>query len=554
MKKLKNTFALFLSIVMLTSICSAMPSYAQETSSDIVMERNLQKSLSIMEKRTRQIASNPITTVSTYEELVAAIESKATNIYLLQNIYLENSLQIDYDVFFLADPQGKTIYAAGYRHIQITSSDVQLQFDNVTLDGNYDGTSNSIYGGVETTNVTDISIVGLTIQHCNGTAIYNEGLKNNEGSFSLYNCTIKNNTNGAIDSYAANNLLYNVICENNTDAYTTISLGAIHDAITSNTYIYNSTIRNNSALEGGGIQLYYTNTFLDSTTIIENNYAEEFGGGINAYNSSIESYATIKNNTSINQGGGVFLKDSTFTMQGGEISYNRANIQVVRNDNYGGGIAIETNTENSNGDVIINDGLIEKNIAAFGGAIGSGQRSSYDFYPSFVKINGGTIRDNGNQTTDADIFNSCESGGGIYVNRVEMTGGIIEKNQALTAGGICSAYFTMSGGTIQDNGYFETEDGEIIVKTMSGGGVLCRISAIITNGLIYGNMAQNGGGMFINGSLKLSAPAYIRYNTATKKGGGVCFYKSTGGNIDEIDYSRIKNNTAPNGPQYILSK
>lgn len=551
MKKFRKTMALFLSVVMLVGICSAVPTYAQDISTDILIERNVQKSLANAEKRSLRIAATPMTTVSTYEELTAAVESKATNIFLSQDIYLENTLQIDYDVFFLAAPQGKTIFAdTGFRHIQITASDIQLQFEHVTLDGNYDGTGYSMCGGIYAENIANVSISGLTIQNCYGTAVFNVLQEIEDSSFSLYNCTVKNNKDGAIDSYAKNNLLYNVLCENNTESGTNISLGAAPGTDAIHTIIYNSIIRNNSASEGGGIQFVNTSAFLDANTIIENNYAEDIGGGIEADNSYIESYATIKNNTSQSQGGGVFLRNSTFVMQGGEISCNKTYTRFNFLDGYGGGIAIYNTVSNPNGDVVINDGLIEKNQAACGGAIGSSQSGPYVFNPSYVKINGGTIRNNGNQTSDTSIYDRCERGGGIFADKVEMTDGIVEKNQAYIAGGIETDYFIMSGGTIQDNGYFETEDGEIIVNTHSGGGVFCRKNAVITNGLIYGNMAEYGGGMYINGSLDLSAPAYIRYNTATVEGGGVCFQRLSGSSVGEIDYSRIKNNTAPTYPQY----
>lgn len=550
MKKFRKTMALFLSVVMLVGICSAVPTYAQDISTNILIERNVQKSLAKSEKHSRRIAVAPMTTVSTYEELAAAVESKVTNIFLTQDIYLENTLQIDYDVFFLAAPQGKTIFAdTGFRHIQITASDIQLQFDHVTLDGNYDGTGYSMCGGIYAENIANVSISGLTIQNCYGTAVFNVLQEIEDSSFSLYNCTVKNNKDGAIDSYAKNNLLYNVLCENNTDATINISLGADPGTDAIHTIIYNSIIRNNSASEGGGIQFYNTNAFLDANTIIENNYADSKGGGIDSYNSRIESYATIKNNTSLIQGGGVCLKDSTFVMQGGEISCNKANTRMSL-WHYGGGIAIDNSVSNPNGDVIINDGLIEKNQAAFGGGIGASQIGAFDIEPSFVIINGGIIRNNGNQTSDTEMLDLCMYGGGIFAEKVEITDGIIEKNQASSAGGIATHYFIMSGGTIQDNGYFETEDGEIIVKTHSGGGVFCRKNAVISNGLIYGNMAEYGGGLYINGSLDLSAPAYIRYNAATVEGGGVYFYRLSGGSVGEIDYSRIKSNTAPKYPQY----
>lgn len=544
MKKIKNLLLVILSVVLLINIYPTIPTYAQTKSSNSETEYIVENAKSVMKNRSQRISAAPITSVSTYSELVAALNTKANNIYLLEDIYLEEALEIDYDVSFLAATEGKTIYAAADNcHIQVTTSDIQLQFDNVILDGNYkNGTT--VQGGIDADNTANITIIGLIIQHCYSKTISNT-FDSDESSFWLYNCTIKDNINGAVDTYASNILLYNVLVENNKE---TLYLGAYDDTRTSETAIYNSTIHNNTTgSSGGGIQLYNTNAYLDANTLIENNTASYQGGGIYAFNSNIESYASIKNNTAADCGGGISLEDSTFIMQGGEISNNSANLTVLTSLNYGGGIAINSTTSNPAGDVIINDGIIEKNVAAYGGAIGGGQNYSYEFAPSYVKINGGVIRNNGNQTSEIQNYNYiCENGGGISANKVEITDGIIEKNHSLIGAGVCTAHFIMSGGFIQDNGYFISDDGEIIVQTGSGGGVFSRKSAVITGGLIYSNMARNGGGIFLNGSLDLSAPAYIRYNTATDCGGGVYLGSNTG----EIDYSRIINNTAPYGSQY----
>ncbi|MDE6767272.1 MAG: right-handed parallel beta-helix repeat-containing protein, partial [Eubacterium sp.] len=480
-----------------------------------IMERSAQKALSAVEKRTQRIASGPITSVSTCEELTAAIEAKATNIYLLQDIYLDKALQIDYDVFFLADPQGKTIYAAAEcRHIQITSSNVQIQFDNIILNGNYSiNTKATISGGIDADNATDITIVGLNIQNCFSIAISNTLPDDTESSFSLYNCSFENNLSDCADSYSTNILLYNVICENNGGGFLlgTNAAYPYENAVISDISIYNTTIMNNKS---SGIMLYNSNTFLDSNTLIEGNTSNFGGSGISAENSHIESYATIKNNVTTRHGGGILLYNSTATIQGGEISYNKANTTVLSDQNYGGGIAIETDTANPSGDVIINNGILEGNQAAYGGAIGSAQSASYDYSPSYVKINGGTIRENGNEEIyPVNFTKTCERGGGISAETVEITDGIIEKNLALIGAGVCAKNFIMSGGTIQDNGYFLNDNEEIIVQALGGGGVYAHETATITDGLIYSNMAKRGGGISINGTFNLSAPAYIRYNT-----------------------------------------
>lgn len=540
---------------MIAGIYAAMPAYAQEIPSDILMERRAEKALFAVEKRSQKIASDPIKRVSTNAELVAAVEAKETNIYLLQDIYLEEALQIDYDVFFLADSQGKTIYAkAGINHIQITANGVQLQFDNVILDGNYNEENEKTYfGGINADDITDITLVGLNIQNCKGIVISNMLPDDTEGALSIYNCIIRNNFGNAVYTYLTNCILYNVICENNIDyGEGTITIGPSENSypyesnLTAEVAIYHLIARNNSAGEGGAIEFYNAEVFIDSDTIIENNRTSYGGGGICSYNSNIESYAIINNNVTDGHGGGVLLIHSTITMQDGEISNNAANEHVLNGPNCGGGIAIELTSNKAEGDVIVNGGIIEGNTAAYGGAIGCG--SWTDVSPSSIVINGGTIRNNGNQTSDIiDNSHYCAYGGGIYAEKVKMTGGTIEQNHSISRGaGIYANEFIMSGGTIQDNGYFLTENGDTVIQTSQGGGVYAEKSAVITDGLIYSNMARYGGGIYVFGSLELSAPAYIRYNTAENQGGGVYYQPAN----SQVDFSRIRNNTAPQGPDY----
>ncbi|MDE5670030.1 MAG: hypothetical protein K2I14_01005, partial [Eubacterium sp.] len=65
MKKFKKVLSAFFSILMLTSICSAMPAYSQELPSDILMEQRVEKARISVEKRSQKIASGPVKRVST---------------------------------------------------------------------------------------------------------------------------------------------------------------------------------------------------------------------------------------------------------------------------------------------------------------------------------------------------------------------------------------------------------------------------------------------------------------------------------------------------------
>lgn len=562
MKRIKRVLSILLSAILLSATLTATPVYAQEQNSEVKMEQTIQKSLSAAEKQMQRIAALPIVSVSSYAELVAAIENKTANIYLLQDIQLEAALQIDYDVSFLADLEGKTLYSAPEcRHIQITASNVQLQFNKVILDGQYTS-GTKLHGGIEST-ASNITLLNPVIQNCyaKSTAVVNCIPDSDTGEISIYNGIIKNNTvssGSAMCLYADNIVIYNTVVEN-TGKFPKVSsgngngggieIGSITDENAVTVLIYDSIIRNNTAGTGGGIYVWNANLTLNANTVIENNTAAKIGGGICADNSIIESYAKITNNSAKEHGGGVDLDNSTFILQGGEISYNTAGMTPSNFNHYGGGISISnSNTENQD-NIIINDGIIQGNISIIGGGIGYSFLEAYE-KPNQPRIimNGGTICNNGYTVEeDGSLTNICFEGGGIYGSYVELNDGIIEKNICYGEGSgvYAQTNFIMRDGNIQDNGYYEDGDGNITIQTAYGGGVYIYENAAITGGLIYGNQANQGGGMYVFGSLSLSAPAYVRFNNAADVGGGIFFFNESG--AADTDLTRIRNNTAANG-------
>ncbi len=551
MKKIKKAFAVFLAAVVLLCVNAAVPVYADEESGEARIESIVRKSLNKAEKEMKSIALGAVASVSTYEELVSALENKISNIYILNDIYLEAALNVDYSVSFLADSDTVTLFSgSGFRHIQITASDVRIQFNNVILDGQYDRGIRG--GGIETEEgVSDTALTGAIIQNGyysrRGSAINNNSTTET-GSFSLYNSVIKNNmtaSHGAVYLMATDVVIYNTLFENNTsnsNGYGILSLDA--DERTT-AVIYDSVFRGNAIGHGGAIYVYETDLFLNKNTIIENNSAKKEGGGIYAEYSSIESYAAINHNSAGNNGGGIALVCSSLVMQDGEISYNSAGMNRTPFNDYGGGVSMKSDQEQTSV-MTVNDGIIQGNVSIYGGGISCDVYSELvnSEYQSKLYINGGTISENG-YTLDENgtIDKICDEGGGIYVYQVEMTDGVIENNLCSgEGGGIFTDNFLMSGGTIQDNGYYENASG-LQVITSFGGGLYAK-TATITGGLIYSNMANNGGGIICY-TLNLSAPAYIRYNAATNKGGGVYFESNNSGG--DVDFSRIRNNTAENG-------
>lgn len=549
MNKIKKIFIMILSVILILSAFPINAAYANEITTETKADYAVKKALIKTERLSNRLALGPMVSVSTYTELMAALETKTPNIYIMNNINLEDTLQIDYNVSFLADNDGVTLFSASdKRHIIISSSDVQIQFNNTILDG---GKENGIKGGgIEADNVQNITLINPYIQNCNqnkeGSAIYNcLGSYDENAYFYIYNGIIKNNYGKATISILSNKMLiYNTIIENNTSPKST-SFGTITlygDDEDNTTSIYNSTIRNNSNSCGAGFNLEHTNLILNENTVIENNTAS-WGGGIYAQESKIESYAKINNNTSTKSGGGIWLFDSKFIMNNGEISYNKAQKD-------GGGIS--TNYyDNDDESVIINNGIIQGNLALNGSAIG------YDYmtnlYPDKLKVvvNDGLFCDNGftfDENKGLSVI--CYEGGAIYGGNVVINGGIFENNLCTNSGGaIYAQNLIMTDGIIQDNGYYQYDENNDF-HTHSGGGIYVYTNAEINGGLIYSNQAVDGAGITAYGTLSIAAPAYIRYNTAENSGGGVYFFGQN--SIKVVDFSRIKNNTAPHGAQYYI--
>ena len=196
------------------------------------------------------------------------------------------------------------------------------------------------------------------------------------------------------------------------------------------------------------------------------------------------------------QGGGVYVNckdsDSTFEMDGGKISNNKAV------DGDGGGVYINIDNDSSNGV----SKFEPKNNVEISGNMASGR------------------------------------GGGIYVGDgidFEMTDGTtISKNKAASGGGIYvanTAAFTLTGGTISEN-----------TATTNGGGICFGIGAGVTGkvavrgGTISGNSSSSGGGIFSAGTLEMVGAATIEKNKATNgagvyvNGGGI--FTMTDGTIE----------------------
>lgn len=514
-------------------------------------------------------------TVSDYIELTNAIDNGFQNIIISNDIQLEETLEIGYSVYMHSFDSKKTILSpTGLRHIKITSENILIAFDNIILDGNC--TAKKDVGGGINAPFKNIEIFGADIQKCSanlGSAIENDP-GDDMGFFAIYNCIINNNMGiDTVFTSSLESISYNCSVEDNE--CTGLSLGPTDEIYLSNVIVYDCCIRNNSGYDGAGLNLYWSDVYINENTVIENNKSDEGGGiytwecnlenhafiknnaadygaGIYAYDSDIVNYSSIINNTAKNYGGGVALNDSTFTLETGEISYNKAGATKTSVEHNSGGICIYT--ASANNDVTINGGSIKNNFAATGGGIGyiySAYSNNKSNMPTVI-LNDGTISDNGyiidESGTVTDVTNE---GGGIFGCNVEINGGTIENNIARYGAGIKTLNLIMTGGVIQNNGCYLDENGKETLMNYWGGGIYAYGDATITGGIVNSNQAERGAGLYIVKNLMLNSNAKVENNKAHDVGGGIYFYHLV--DNSNTDKSKLINNTALNdGDQYYV--
>lgn len=574
MKNRTKLMSIVLCVIFALTIFSPITALADNTIESL--NTLAQEKVSKVENQLASLNSSDSITVSNYTELKNAIDNKIKNIIVSENIQLEDTLQIGYSIYLHSSDNEKTILSpTSLRHIKITSENILIAFDNIILDGNCTNSRKDVGGGIDAP-FKNIEIYGANIQKCSadlGSAINNE-LEGEMGTFSMYNCTISNNLRSeTVFTISLESLIYNCFINNNKGSG--MALGPSDEIYRSNVVIYDCQIKNNSGYDGSGLNLYWSDVYINENTVIENNSADKGGGiytwecnlenhatiknntadngaGIYAYNSEIVNYSNISNNTAKKCGGGISLEGSTFILDSGEISYNKAGSSNTNAEHNSGGICIYSASQND--DVTINGGIIKNNYSSVGGGIGymySVYSNNKSNIPSVI-VNGGKILNNGYSVDEngnvADITNE---GGGIFGCKVEMNGGSIENNLARYGAGIKTLDFIMTDGAIQNNGYYLDKYGNETLVNYWGGGVYTYGNTAITGGTINSNQAERGAGLYIVNNITLNSNANVEYNKAHDVGGGIYFYHLV--DTKNTDMNRLKNNTALiDGDQYYV--
>ena len=278
----------------------------------------------------------------------------------------------------------------------------------------------------------------------------------------------------------------------------TLGTGALVGDLTQTTA--SATSFGNYANFGGGIYNEGSLT-LGSGAIVRHNYASPFGGGIwnEGGSVTIKEGAEISYNcagTSDARGGGIRSggSGSFLTMEGGTISHNSVS-------HWGGGVMIQGSEFTMTG------GTISFNKSTGSSGIGAGGGG--------IWIDDGTFKMSGDSILSGNEANN--KGGGIHVEHeeatVEILGGTISGNKASVSGGAISnnlGKITISGGTIENN------------SAVNGGGIYNEGNLYLSAGVISKNTASGsgdngrGGGVYSTGTLFMYGSAVIGDLTKTE--------------------------------------
>ena len=377
-----------------------------------------------------------------------------------------------------------------------------------------------------------------------GGAIKGYRLDISRGTLNLYRCTITGSNNAAainmasgttLNMYDGANVLGNsvrdesaVLVRGEFNMYGGLIAGnyansansygggvRVGGSTTAATFhMYDGTIQDNMADNGGGVSVTGGSTFYMHGGTIENNATrgggwQNYGGGVLVHNGTFNMYGgTITGNqTGTGNGGGLALREktqSTANIYGGTISDNISH-------GYGGGIYVSGNTLN------IQPGNGKINITGNKALDNEGHRTGSGGGMYLENLANGTL------TLDQVIISNNTAhgcGGGIYVNcNVNMKDGA-----SITGNGANSGEYLAGGGVYLAGGTFDLNGGEISNNKddiLNGAGVYVAGGTFnLNSGKINGNEAKDsGGGVYVAGGTFNLNGGEISGNEASSGGG-----------------------------------
>ena len=361
------------------------------------------------------------------------------------------------------------------------------------------------------------------------------------------------------------------------------SPGILHTSanlVIANCKVTGNTGNKVAAMNGAGIVTGVGNVTIENNVISNNVNREPYGCGAGVYvgAGARDKTVTIRDNAITDNrldppaspipyesGGGIYGDLRTIvTVQGNIIARNSApkgggvsgHCSAQGNTitaNVGGGVAVDgtvsgnTVTDNIGGG-IYGGSLVENNLVARNtgyGIQGSGTiRSNIieDNLGSGAIVDGGSIEDNDIRRNTA----TTTGGGVVFTGLGYITGNRITDNVAQQGGGIYvdrAHYAFVSDNTIEGN------------RAIEGGGVMVSSDGLarIDRCLLRGNVADRGGALFVDtsGEADLGSSAFVA-NTANETGGGAQCEASA--NIVLVNCTFLCNSAPVGGALAIVSQ
>ncbi|MFP3043577.1 fibronectin type III domain-containing protein [Treponema primitia] len=288
-------------------------------------------------------------------------------------------------------------------------------------------------------------------------------------------------------------------------------------SLTMNDY---STISNNNScgvkIIGSGCSL----TMKGHSSVKDN-----IGGGgvyLNSGTFTMNDYAVVSGNKSSETGGGVYLRSGTFTMD--DYAAVTAN-SISSGYAFGGGVYVYGETSPTIF-TMKGNAAVSNNTASKGGG---------------VYVVGYTGEGVFNLTDSASVSeNNAAQGGGVYVAEGSfiISGGKIEKNIASGDGG--GIYVSSYSQSFSITGAIDISEN---TAAGNGGGIYSEKSFTLTDGVISGNNAFKGGGVYINQSgatFAMTGSAKVSGNNTAQFGGGVYIESGTFAMSDSAEVSENK--------------
>ena len=385
-----------------------------------------------------------------------------------------------------------TYYGGAIKGYQLDISSGTLNLYRCTITGFNKSAAIDMAGGT-TLNMYD----GANVL---GNSVSSESAVSVRGEFNMYGGLIAGNYANSANSYGGG-----------------VRVGGSTTAATF--HMYDGTIQDNTADNGGGVCVTAGSTFNMHGGTIENNATR--GGGWQNY------------------GGGVLVHSGTFNMYGGTITGNQTGT------GNGGGLALREGTQST---ANIYGGTISDNIShGYGGGIYV-NGNTLNIEPDEGKV----ISITGNKAFDCPTEgHQTGRGGGMYLgNLANGTLTLDQVNISNNTAEDCGGGLFVSCDVNLEDGASITGNGEGLVNAtsyanMNGGGVyLARGTFNLNGGEISGNNdVYNGAGVYVAGGTFNLNSGKINGNEAQGYGGGVC----VAGGTFNLNVGEISNNVASFG-------